>query len=395
MSTFRLSTMVFLEGCKRNMKHLIIWELKRLFSKKYLLIMTFLLISLNVYIICYEYDEYLNYAYLQENINEVLIDIEGNITNEKTVNAERKHTETLQLLDLDFESEEEGAQVNLQRYFYAAYFDYLEVTPFPMEYGGEVYESKQDIVNTLKQHEKDSSTYAALHKYVSLVDKIEREKFYVMHYWKEIFQQHSLLFLMVTLIIAMSAVFGEDYSRNVASLTLSATYGKTKLVKARIVAGALFAFCIYFSFYIVELITKFSLHGLNGYQGNVSILGFLYLPNETPLTILTIFTLFTIFASICLTFLTLAISLYTKRTIVTMITMVIVIFSVESIKIPFIENFSLRQIVNNFTNSFSTYDPILFGPNLLSRPLYLLISLLFITIISLIVILFKGKRQQI
>src|SRR5690625_3845221 len=100
MSTFRLSTMVFLEGCKRNMKHLIIWELKRLFSKRYLLIMTFLLISLNVYIICYEYDEYLNYAYLQENINEVLIDIEGNITNEKTANAERKHTETLQLLGI-------------------------------------------------------------------------------------------------------------------------------------------------------------------------------------------------------------------------------------------------------------------------------------------------------
>src|SRR5690625_2820923 len=154
----------------------------------------------------------------------------------------------------------------------------------------------------------------------------------------------------------MSEEFGEDYSINVASLNLSSTYGKTKLVKARIVAGALFAFCIYFSFYIVELITKFSLHGLNGYQGNVSILGFLYLPNETPLTILTIFTLFTIFASICLTFLTLAISLYTKRTIVTMITMVIVIFSVESIKIPFIENFSLRQIVNNFTNSFRSEE---------------------------------------
>src|SRR5690625_7956130 len=76
-----------------------------------------------------------------------------------------------------------------------------------------------------------------------------------------------------------------------------------------------------------------------------------------------------------------------------MITMVIVIFSVESIKIPFIENFSLRQIVNNFTNSFSTYDPILFGPNLLSRPLYLLISLLFITIISLIVILRSEDRR--
>src|SRR5690625_5736899 len=54
--------------------------------------------------------------------------------------------------------------------------------------------------------------------------------------------------------------------------------------------------------------------------------------------------------------LTLAISLYTKRTIVTMITMVIVIFSVESIKIPFIENFSLRQIVNNFTNSFRSEE---------------------------------------
>src|SRR5690625_4208656 len=196
--------------------------------------MTFLLISLNVYIICYEYDEYLNYAYLQENINEVLIDIEGNITNEKTANAERKHTETLQLLDLDFESEEEGAQVNLQRYFYAAYFDYLEVTPFPMEYGGEVYESKQDIVNTLKQHEKDSSTYAALHKYVSLVDKIEREKFYVMHYWKEIFQQHSLLFLMVTLIIAMSAVFGDRKSTRLNSSHVAISYAVFCLKKKKI-----------------------------------------------------------------------------------------------------------------------------------------------------------------
>src|SRR5690625_7338023 len=110
----------------------------------------------------------------------------------------------------------------------------------------------------------------------------------------------------------MSEEFGEDYSINVASLNLSSTYGKTKLVKARIVAGALFAFCIYFSFYIVELITKFSFHGLNGYQGNVYIIGFLYLTIDNLLTIFTILTLFTFLVSICITFLLLSIYFFTQ-----------------------------------------------------------------------------------
>src|SRR5690625_640229 len=100
------------------MKQLVNWELRRFFSKKYILIMALLLIALNVYIIYYEYDEYLNYAYLQENINETLVNIEGDITSEKTQSIEEKHQETLQLLKLDYKSEEAHYKVNLHRFFY-------------------------------------------------------------------------------------------------------------------------------------------------------------------------------------------------------------------------------------------------------------------------------------
>ena len=376
------------------MKQLVNWELRRFFSKKYILIMALLLIALNVYIIYYEYDEYLNYAYLQENINETLVNIEGDITSEKTQSIEEKHQETLQLLKLDYESEEAHSNVNLHRSFYVKYLDYINDTPFPMEYSGEVYESKQEVIEALKKYKKDSPTYFALNKYLSLVEKSNKENFYVMHWW-EIFQQNSLLFLMVVIIIAMATVFGEDYSGNGVYLTLSSKYGKTKLVKARIIAGATFACFIFLAFYIVELINRLWLHGINGYQGNVSIIGFIYLPNETPLTILALLAVFTMIASICLAFFTMAVSLFTKRTILTMITMVIIIFGAEMIKIPFISNLSLRDIINNFTNSFIYYEPILVGKYVLHEPLYLFISLLLITTLSLITILYKGKRQQL
>jgi len=376
------------------MKQLVNWELRRFFSKKYILIMALLLIALNVYIIYYEYDEYLNYAYLQENINETLVNIEGDITSEKTQSIEEKHQETLQLLKLDYESEEAHSNVNLHRSFYVKYLDYINDTPFPMEYSGEVYESKQEVIEALKKYKKDSPTYFALNKYLSLVEKSNKENFYVMHWW-EIFQQNSLLFLMVVIIIAMATVFGEDYSGNGVYLTLSSKYGKTKLVKARIIAGATFAFFIFLAFYIVELINRLWLHGINGYQGNVSINGCIYLPNETPLTIFALLDVFTMISSICLAFFTMAVSLFTKRTILTMITMVIIIFGAEMIKIPFISNLSLRDIINNFTNSFIYYEPILVGKYVLHEPLYLFISLLLITTLSLITILYKGKRQQL
>src|SRR5699024_2877159 len=101
----------------------------------------------------------LNYAYLQENINETLVNIEGDISSEKTQSIEDKHQETLQLLKLDYKSEEAHYKVNLHRFFYVEYLDYISDTPFPMEYLGEVYDSKQEVIATLKKHEKDSSTY--------------------------------------------------------------------------------------------------------------------------------------------------------------------------------------------------------------------------------------------
>jgi len=259
------------------MWELIKLELKRFSSKKYILIMMILLIALNVYIIDYDYDNFLNYKYLEENINEALVHIEGNITENKTRRVKEEHKKVLQALEQDYETEEEAYMVNLHRLFYSDYLDYIDESPFPVEYLGEVYANKTELLTALEKHKDDPAVYVPLSEYLSLIEKINKDNYYVMH-WAEVFEQNSLLFLMVTIIISMATIFGEDYSGNGASLILSSKYGKTKLVKARILAGTIFSSVIFLLFYGVELLYKLWLHGINGYQGNVSILGFIFIP---------------------------------------------------------------------------------------------------------------------
>lgn len=359
--------------------------------------MTLLLVVLNLYIVNYNYDGFLNYKYFEENVSDAVGVVEGEITDKRTRVVEQE------LLNIEEErnqitTEGESHKLNVKRFLYNEYLNYVNHTPFPLHYEDRVFEKRLDLINELESYEADnqtsSSVYIELSNYLNLTENIIKDSFYVMD-WDYIFQQNSLLFLMVIIIISMATVFGEDYSSNVSSLSLSSKYGKTKLIKARVIASTIYGSIIMAIFFGTELGTKLWLHGANGYQGRVSLLDFIYMPNLTSIAMLFVFFVFTLLAALCLSLLTLAISLIIKKTLNTMLIMALIIMVAETARIPFASYLSIRNIVNSFYNSFINYSPINIGGNLIHYPFYLVIFLTFIAGLSLVVIMYKGRRQQI
>lgn len=263
------------------MIQLIKGEFARILSEKYIFTMILLLVLLNLYIVNYNYDSHLNYRDLQEGIQDAVKLVEGPVSKEKTGLVE----EALNNITMELEnvtSEEEGSKLVTKRFYYNNYLEYIKDNPFPMYYKDDkVFKNKRELVNQLKEYESTDKTNSLANKelstYLSLTENIKKDNFYIM-YWDKVFQQNSSFFLMIVVIVAMARVFGEDYSSNVAPLALSSKYGKTKLVKARIIVSLIYGWIITAIFFLSELILKLYLHGINGYEGRVSLLNFIYTP---------------------------------------------------------------------------------------------------------------------
>lgn len=372
---------------------LIKWELKRFAKRKYVFVITLLLILLNLYIVNYDYDSFLNYNMYMENMGEELNIIQGEITPEKrefakqqikNIDQERQHAKT----------EAEGSQLVMRRFVYNDYLNYQDNPLFPFSYGNRTFENRDELIGMLNNHEPQSAEHTKLSGYLGLTENVITDRFYIMR-WDYIFQQNFLLFLMIVLVVAMAPVFGEDYSSGVASLTLSSKYGRTKLVKARMFASMIFGTFLLASFFVTELIMKLSLEGVNGFQGRISQMGFIYLPNVTPLIGLTVFFLFTLLSAMSLALLTLVIALFTRKTFTAMIVMVLINIVAEAVKFKYINNFSIRLLVNNFYSSFIEYNPISVFGNIIHYPIFLVFWVLVISALSALLVLNQGGRQHL
>lgn len=380
------------------MIQLIKGEFTRILSKKYIFIMILLLVLLNLYIVNYDYDSFMNYNDLKENVKDAVKLVEGDISREKTkLVKEALDNATIELENVT--SEEEGSKLATKRFYYNNYLDYIQDNPFPLHYKDDkVFENKRELVNQLKEYESSDRTNSLDNKelstYLSLTENIKKDSFYIM-YWDKVFQQNSSFFLMIIVIIAMATVFGEDYSSNVAPLSLSSKYGKTELVKARIIVSLIYGWIIAAIFFISELILKLYLHGINGYQGRVSLLNFIYTPNMTPVGQIIIFFMFSLLATLSLSLFTLGVSLIVKRTLNTILAMTLIILVSETLGAYFINNISVRIAISNFYSSFIEYNPINIFGVLIHYPIYLILVLIIITFLSLIGVIYKGKKQEI
>lgn len=372
---------------------LIKWELKRFAKRKYVFVITLLLILLNLYIVNYDYDSFLSYNMFMEYIGEELNIIQGEMTPEKrefakqqikNIDQERQHAKT----------EAEGSRLVMRRFVYNAYLNYQDNPLFPFSYGNRTFENRDELISMLNNLEPQSREHTKLSGYLGLTENVITDRFYIMR-WDYIFRQNFLLFLMIVLVVAMAPVFGEDYSSGVASLTLSSKYGRTKLVKARMFASMIFGTFLLASFFVTELIMKLSLEGVNGFQGRISQMGFIYLPNVTPLIGLTVFFLFTLLSAMSLALLTLVITLFTRKTFTAMIVMVLINIVAEAVKFKYINNFSIRLLVNNFYSSFIEYNPIFVFGNIIHYPIFLVFWVLVISALSALLVLNQGGRQHL
>ncbi|QNO15399.1 hypothetical protein HYG86_11805 [Alkalicella caledoniensis] len=372
---------------------LVKWELKRFLKRKYIFVITTLLILLNLYIVNYEYDSYMNYSMYMENMGEELSFLQGEVTPPKRMLVEEE-IKKIELAKENVRSESEGSRLVLKGFLYSDYINYIDNPLFPFKYEDKVFDNREELVDTLTTLEPNSKEYIELNGYLSITENVKNDRFFIMG-WDYIFQQNFLMFLMVVIIISMTSVFGEDYTSGVASLTLSTKYGKSKLVHARVIAAVIFSTLILSSFFISEVAMKLWLHGINGYQGRLSQMGFIYLNNATPITQLVIFFLFTLLAAAVLSILTLGISLFTKKTLRAIVVMVLLNIVAEAVRITIINNFSIRILVNNFFSSFIEYNPkIIFGA-VIHYPVVLVFWLFVVFVLSTFLVVYKGRQQYL
>lgn len=370
---------------------LVKWELKRFLKRKYIFVITTLLILLNLYIVNYEYDSYMNYSMYMENMGEELSFLQGEVTPQKRMLVDEE-IKKIELAKENVRSESEGSRLVLKGFLYSDYINYIDNPLFPFKYEDKVFDNREELVDALTTLEPNSKEYIELNGYLSITENVKNDRFFIMG-WDYIFQQNFLMFLMVVMVVSMAPVFGEDYGSGVASLTLCSKYGKTKLVKARVVASIIFGTLILASFFTTELVMKLWLHGGNGYQGRISQMGFMYLTNVTPVAQLVVFFLFVLLAAVSLSLLTLAITLFTKKTLRAMVVVVLLNIVAEAIRITFINNLSMRILVNKLHDSFIEYNPIIILRNVIHYPIFLVFWLLVMFALSISIVLYKGRKQ--
>lgn len=77
------------------------------------------------------------------------------------------------------------------------------------------------------------------------------------------------VFMCLFIVISLSPVFAEEYAYHTDSVIYAARYGKTKLVKAKIIASLEIMICIYAIFLLFTVVLYGAVYGLQG--GTVSI----------------------------------------------------------------------------------------------------------------------------
>jgi hypothetical protein len=387
------------------MGQLVKWELKRFTKKKHILIICLLLIAFNTYFINYEFkffkEHVFNSILADEGLRREAEAMEGRITPEKIIEIEGKLKEVRRKSEEgSFKSENEGHSLILNKMLYDAYLNYANSAPYPLNHKGINYDNKKALVDRLEKYKSEKGSgafeYKELKSYLDLTEGMKKDRFYIMGAnWNSIFKPFMGNFVMIVIIISMAMVFGEDYSGNTAALTLSSRYGRTKLVRARIISSTIFGAVIFSSFYLSELLVKTVLYGIRGHQGRVSQLGFIYLSDLTAAKQLIVFFGFYLAAALVLTALVLAISLLTKKTLSTIIAVILINLIAGGVRTPVINNFNYGALLNSFNNSLVNYNPLnLFG-RVLHYPVYLMLWLVVVCGFALSIVMYKGERQHI
>lgn len=144
-----------------------------------------------------------------------------------------------------------------------------------------IYENKPGYHNP--NAPKPAGTTAEISKLLSMYEKVDKPYYYDYYNgWLEFctnFSKFTAVILGAVIIILLSPVFSQEYGNHTDSLVLSAKYGKSKLITAKILSAFVFTTVLYLSFAIFNSALYAAVYGLRGYNCNIQIDGLYY---ESP-----------------------------------------------------------------------------------------------------------------
>lgn len=144
-----------------------------------------------------------------------------------------------------------------------------------------IYEQKPGYYNP--NAPKPAGTTAEINKLLSMYETVDRPYYYDYYSgWLDFctnFSKFTAVILGAVIIILLSPVFSQEYGNHTDSLILSAKYGKSKLITAKILSAFVFTTVLYLSFAIFNSALYAAVYGLRGYNCNIQIDGLYY---ESP-----------------------------------------------------------------------------------------------------------------
>jgi hypothetical protein len=229
-------------------------ELYKIFSNKGVCILIILFIILNgIY--------FTEGLYLMRTdsiiVSSTLKNYEGKLNDEKTENA------FSQLAKMEKNSQESLGKTAKERFLIDLYIKIARVN-------GAYATNKENIETAFNAiaHTRGFD-YRRNQLFYNMMSRLQTGDFYYTGGWDNITEYiytPGAALIAFLILLALSSMFSGEYSTKMDSIILSTKYGKTKLIRAKTTAAAVFILLVDMFFILLNLIEKLLIYGIRGWN---------------------------------------------------------------------------------------------------------------------------------
>ncbi|MDG5789073.1 ABC transporter permease subunit [Evansella sp. AB-P1] len=127
-------------------------------------------------------------------------------------------------------------------------------------------ERKNILESKIENSDKSSYEYKDAEKELTMLNQIDNTHgFYLIRMWQGMFDfiepATTVIFLSVLIILGLTPVFSDEYTKRTAGLILATKHGKRKIITAKIMAAITYIVIVITSLHLVNGILKWIKHG--------------------------------------------------------------------------------------------------------------------------------------
>lgn len=148
----------------------------------------------------------------------------------------------------------------------------------------ETYQTKEETLNSIHLGTKGASGFD--NKNIVLLYNMTKassiNKFYYTGGWDDIIgyvNEFGSVIMAAFILLGLSSMFCGEYASKMDSIILSSKYGKTKLIKAKVIAATSYILVVMLFFNMLNFLENLSVFGIHGWNAPLQCLnGFMYSP---------------------------------------------------------------------------------------------------------------------